>query len=284
MFSKSRKKLIDAFKSKVRLTIKEGGYTQTFMPFDKTANDYIIKHTKLKYPECDSGLPVPPKGLRAGYEEEADEYIKNSKTDVGNMLKILESSDFKIEGHMKILDFGCSTGRMVRSLKPYAKTCEIWGTDVNADHIYWNNQYLNPPFKFATTTFNPHLPFEDKYFNLIYSGSVFTHIDNFIESWLLELKRILADSGRLYITIHDNHTLEIFEKNKKIALSEYFHNHDLFDEAKKDFDFFVFNRAKSPQVFFDLEYFKKLIDPMFEILSVNYESYGYQTGILLKRK
>jgi SAM-dependent methyltransferase len=284
MFGNSRKKIVNKFRDKVKLILKENSYTQNYIPYQKTHDDYIIKKSKINYPLCDYGLPIPPVELRSGYESDNAQYINSSHKDTASMISILRKSDFQIENAKRILDFGCSSGRMTRSLKPYSESCEIWGTDVSADHIYWNNQYLNPPFHFATTTFNPHLPFEDKYFDLIYSGSVFTHIDNLIEGWLLELKRIVSDEGRIYLTIHDNHTLGIFLKNENIPLSKYMESHHLYDEAREDFDFFVFNRSRTPQVFFDIEYFAKLVKPLFEIISVNHESYGYQTGVLLKRK
>ncbi len=284
MFDNSRKKIISAFKDKVRKTIRESGYTQTYIPYKKSSNEYLIANSKINYPKCDLGLAIPPKELRSGYDEDDMLYSQNSELDIAKMLEIAKLSGFEIKEKMKILDFGCSSGRMIRRLKPYAEKCEIWGTDVSVDHIYWCNQYLNPPFQFATTTFNAHLPFEDKYFNLIYSGSVFTHIDNLIESWLLELRRILSDDGRLYITVHDNNTLDIFDKENQIPLASYLNKSFFYENARKDFDFFVMNRSKSPLVFFDLQYLKKILNSTFEIISINPESYGYQTGILLKRK
>lgn len=284
MFSKLRKKIANLFKDKVRVTLRESGITQSYIPYDRTANEFVIKKSKINYPVGDDGLPIPPSELRIGYNYDDKSYIRYSRSDIGNMISFMEKSGYKIEGRKKILDFGCSSGRMIRSLLPYAEACEIWGTDVSTDHIYWNNKYLNPPFKFITTTFNAHLPFEDKYFDIIYSGSVFTHIDNLAESWFLELRRVLSENGRIYLTIHDNHTLDLFEKDKTIPLANYLNHQPLFEEVKKDFDFFVFNRSKSPQVFFDMDYFRKITGSVFEILSVNHEAYGYQTGILMKRK
>jgi len=284
MFNKSRKKLVNSIKDVVKSVLRENGYTQTYIPFERHLNEYVVKHSKISYPVCDYGLPIPPVELRSGYETDDKEFIENSRQDIKNLIEIAERSGMKFEQTKTILDFGCSSGRMIRSLKPYADTKEIWGTDVNADHIYWCSQYLKPPFNFAVNTFNPHLPFEDRYFDLIYSGSVFTHIDNLIESWLLELRRILSEDGRLYITIHDNHNMKVFDNDKQIPLSVYLQGNQFYEKSRKDFDFIVLNRSKSPQVFFDIGYFNKLVHPMFEILSVNHESYGYQTGILLKRK
>jgi len=284
MFDNSRKKFISLFKDKVRKTIRESGYTQTYIPYNKSSNEYLITNSKINYPKCDLGLPIPPKEFRSGYDENDELYIQDSKTDIGKMLDIAGLSGFEIREKMKILDFGCSSGRMIRQFKPFADKCEIWGTDVNAEFIYWCNQYLNPPFHFATTTFNAHLPFEEKYFNFIYAGSVFTHIDNLIETWLLELRRVMSDDGRLYITVHDNDTMEIFDKKNSIPLALYLNKNSFYESARKDFDFFVMNRSKSPLVFFDLQYLKKMLSSMFDIISINPETYGYQTSILLKRK
>jgi len=123
------------------------------------------------------------------------------------MKQILDSSGFSIRDGSRVLDLGCASGRMIRWLVDFAEQCEIWGVDISAEHIIWCQEYLSPPFNFATVTTSPHLPFEDGYFDLIYCGSVFTHISDLADAWLLELKRIMRRDGRLYITVHDKHTV-----------------------------------------------------------------------------
>src|SRR5437763_7108256 len=50
----------------------------------------------------------------------------------------------------------------------------------------------------------PSLPLPGRYFDVITAFSVFTHIDEDLESaWLLELRRILTPGGLLYVTIQD---------------------------------------------------------------------------------
>ena len=98
---------------------------------------------------------------------------------------------------------------MIRWLAPQAEETEIWGVDINARHIVWCQENLTPPFNFATVTIEPHLPFKDEYFDLIYCGSVFTHIDDLAYAWLLELKRIMRPGGMAYITVHDKHTADL---------------------------------------------------------------------------
>jgi SAM-dependent methyltransferase len=47
----------------------------------------------------------------------------------------------------------------------------------------------------------PPLPFESEKFDLVYAVSVFTHIDQFWASWMVELHRVLAPGGFLVATI-----------------------------------------------------------------------------------
>jgi ubiquinone/menaquinone biosynthesis C-methylase UbiE len=92
----------------------------------------------------------------------------------------------------------------------------------------WANRHLRPPFRFVTPTTLPHLPFADGYFQMIYAGSVFTHIADLADAWLLELRRVLAPGGRAYLTFHDSHTrtllnttyadVPLAQKAKRLAL------------------------------------------------------------------
>jgi len=92
---------------------------------------------------------------------------------------------------------------------PRRAESELWGVDVNARRIAWAQQHLPPPFHVLTTTTAPHLPFSDGFFDLIYCYSVFTHISDLADAWFLELLRILRRGGHIYLTIHDEHTVEL---------------------------------------------------------------------------
>ena len=142
---------------------------------------------------------------------------------------------------------------------------------------------MSPPFHFATTTKVPHLPFEDWSFQFIYCASVFTHIDDLADAWLLELRRILAPGGRLYLTIHDEHTVALFESGRyRFAdIVRYMQSAAVYQEAKQSFGMFTIGRDNASQVFYDLGYFTKSLRSIFDVLSVTREAYFYQTAILL---
>lgn len=171
------------------------GYIIPFLPYRPDRNAYIVEKTEKNYTKTQktqSGLtlPIPPTKLWLGYGPTQEDYLERGKRHTSQMLSILESDGLRIGEDNRILDFGCGAGRMIRWLSHLSDNCEIWGTDISAEHIYWCREYLSPPFHFVTSTIYPHLPFEDNYFDLVYAGSVFSHIDDLADAWLLELRRI----------------------------------------------------------------------------------------------
>ncbi|HXX81322.1 MAG TPA: class I SAM-dependent methyltransferase [Thermodesulfovibrionales bacterium] len=265
-----------------RLTVEAIKY----FPYKKSDDSFVIpKAPAVQYAMCRSGLPIPPEELWSGYGGTSEEYLSSGREHAQTMLSILHSSNFTLKRGSRILDFGCAAGRMIRELKDLSSLCEIWGTDISAEHIYWCKQHLSPPFYFVTTTTIPHLPFEDSYFDLVYAGSVFTHIDDLAEAWLLELRRVLSQTGRLYITIHDNNTVQLLDgKYKTNWLAIKMNNNPFYAQSKYSHGMLVVGRDTGSQVFYDSAYFLKILEPMFDILSVNQEAYGFQTAILLKKK
>jgi ubiquinone/menaquinone biosynthesis C-methylase UbiE len=275
----------------------------SFSPHKADQKSYIL--AKSEGPGRERGqfqLPMPPQDLWMGYGNSAECFLNSGKIQVGTMKKILESSGFSIKGGNRVLDFGCAAGRMIRWLDEFAEQCEIWGVDVSASHVIWCQQHLTPPFNFATVTTAPHLPFEDGYFDLIYAGSVFTHIADLADSWFLELKRILRPGGRLYITVHDKHSVDSVINHPEriydscLTIPEYFRNLLLSYYKKENigelgFDMFTINRARltvdgqdpMAHVFHDIDYLRRRWGRIMNIRSVTEEAYTYQTAIVLEK-
>jgi SAM-dependent methyltransferase len=242
----------------------------------------------------DHTFPVPPKHLWIGYGVTADEYLRSGEMHVNTMLRIANSSDFLFRKGNRILDFGCGAGRMIRWLDTIAAQCEIWGLDINARYIKWCQQNLSPPFNFATITTTPHLPFEDGYFDFIYCGSVFTHIDDLADAWLLELKRIAAPDGRIFVTVHDEHTVDLVmnhpEKCRNYApridwfrslLVSYEWNTNF---TKSEYGMFsIYPGGPQSQVFYNIDFLRRRWERILDVLSITPEAYGYQTAVLLKK-
>jgi ubiquinone/menaquinone biosynthesis C-methylase UbiE len=239
-------------------------------------------------------FPVPPKDLWLNYGVTPDEYLSLGETHVNAMLSIANSSGFSLREGNRVLDFGCAAGRMIRWLDKVAAQCEIWGLDINARCIKWCQQNLSPPFKFATITTTPHLPFEDRYFDFTYCASVFTHIDDLADAWLLELKRVTAPGGRIFITVHDGHTADLV-MNHHEKCRNYAHRIDLFRMLLKSYDkkanftnsdygmFSIYPGGPQSQVFYDIDFLHQHWASILDVLSITPEAHGYQTAILLKK-
>lgn len=272
-------------KNKVIPEPKKDNSKVIYLPYQDGDDYFVIPSEKDIYDVCEQGLPIPPVPLWLGYGEKKEIYLFG-KVQILRMQEVLKDSGFELKDGMKILDFGCGAGRMIRWLKPYSEKCEIWGVDIYSDCIFWAKRNLQPPFNFATNTTIPHLPFEDGYFDLIYAGSVFTHIDDLAEAWLLELRRILKKDGRIFITVQDKHSIQLLKNDHKYKnqwLANYINENEIREGIYSDFDIIAGGRGLETQIFYDTEYFCNAIKGILKTVSVTKEIYGFQTGLVLKK-
>jgi SAM-dependent methyltransferase len=264
-------------------------YHQGFAPHQGTRPYVVPQVPREREFHPLSSLPVPPSELWVGYGATPDEYLSIGRYDVETMERLVGASGAPLASCGRILELGCAAGRMIRWLVPWTDTCEVWGTDVDATSIIWCQQHLSPPFHFATTTLFPHLPFEDRYFGLVYAGSVFTHIDDLADAWFLELRRVLRPGGRLFVTLHDRRTVAILDApdDERPWVGRFrtflgsFPEYEAF--SRSNFGMFSLRTPSDCQVFYDIGFLRKKLAPFFRVLSVTEEAYGYQTALLLER-
>ncbi|MFL5800731.1 MAG: class I SAM-dependent methyltransferase [Roseiflexaceae bacterium] len=263
------------------------GYIVPFLPYQPRSNAYM--HPKRPSPDTEEipiDLPVPPEYLWLGYGKTTEVYLGSGKRHVDQMLYALATTGWSLPSGDRVLDFGCGAGRMTRWFADLATTCEIWGTDISAEHIVWCQQHLTPPLQFVTTTTMPHLPFEDHTFGLIYANSVFSHLDDLADAWFLELRRIARPGGRLYITVMDQTSIEILarEEWKTFWLAWYLLGQREYRTfIRANFGMFTIGRALRAQVFYDRDYLCRKLARWFKIHAVIPEAYGFQTGLILEK-
>src|SRR6185437_620486 len=161
------------------------------------------------------------------------------------------------------------------------------GVDIWASAILWCKEWLSPPFHFATTTICPHLPFEDRYFDFIFAGSVFTHIEDLTDAWFLELRRILRPGGKLYFSVNDRHAIAVFEGHrteeeaaayyKRVGGRENWERYvDGYLRSAPEYQAFkngevgmvTINRSAASNVMWDVEFLCKRQEPFYRTLSI----------------
>jgi SAM-dependent methyltransferase len=262
------------------------GHYVPFIPYRRLRETYLIPRTRPAPTSDPRTLPIPPRDLWEGYGATSEAYLEMGREHVAAMERVLETGGAPLASASRILDFGCAAGRMTRWLFPLAAEREIWGVDLNSEYIYWARSNLTPPFRFLTTTSFPHLPFEDRYFDLVYAGSVFTHIDDMAAAWFAELARVLRPGGMLYITICDraySKLLHLKFRGKPVE-HEFLKYRTYPRYVESDFASFVLGRGMLSLVFYDREYLREFVRPFFEIVAFNDESYGIQTVALLQKR
>ena len=223
--------------------------------------------------------PAPPLHLME-YRESEQAHFKSGLEDF-NALKNFCSKHFQLSSLNRILDFGCSNARVTRWHD--TSQTEVWGCDLQQNKIIWAQENLGSKIKFFLNTEQPHLPFEDNYFDFIYAHSVFTHIDNLHHAWLLELFRICK--SYVMITLNDEETMDINKTPRSVLLRERFFKDFPADGIDSSIGFFASNSYGVhglSQVYMTQKYLKSLLPNNISVVDIHPRVFAnLQTGILM---
>jgi SAM-dependent methyltransferase len=188
-----------------RIRIQLGGTLENaaaIIPISPAASTIVTPRSVGQPDLAPVDMPLPPRDL---WEVEAS-YLEDGERHVEVMREALTGAGWDGEG--AVLDFGCGAGRLTRWWAADAKQRPVWGVDINAPAIDWARAHLSPPLDFAVCSSLPTLPFADGAFGLVFGASVFTHLSEMADSWLLELLRVTRPDGYLYVTIQDQAYIE----------------------------------------------------------------------------
>ncbi len=106
-----------------------------------------------------------------------------------------------MDAPLRILDFGCGCGRVLRYMGEVAPRATFHASDIDAEAIAWcagnfRGEVERGRFSFATNSDHPPTSFRADEFDLVYAISVFTHLPEDLQlEWLGELRRILRPGG-----------------------------------------------------------------------------------------
>lgn len=106
-----------------------------------------------------------------------------------------------------ILDFGCSSGRILRVVAAYRPGADSVGCDPNDGAITWAASHL-PMARFFTSPTAPPLELADASVDRAYAISIWSHFDApSALAWLDEMHRVVKPGGALLVTTHGLDTL-----------------------------------------------------------------------------
>jgi ubiquinone/menaquinone biosynthesis C-methylase UbiE len=204
------------------------------------------------------------------------------------------------EDAITLVDFGGASGRVMRHFVTSRLNSRLLLTDIGPNNISFVRSYLSETITPIHNVIFPPLPLADKSVDFLYAFSVFTHISDFEEAWLYEIKRILRPGGAALVTLHMDRTLNalapgnfiydlMLRSRHSATCPKYFV--PLVDEeffAKKDFgDRLVLTNLDWPvnncNVFHTLEYIKRRWSKILTIEEIIPKCHGgHQDGVVLR--
>jgi SAM-dependent methyltransferase len=109
----------------------------------------------------------------------------------------------------RVLDFGCSSGRIVRVLAAVHPEIEWWACDPDAGAVRWAEANL-AGIRVFVNDLAPPLPVAEEHFDAVYAIGIWTHYsDQAALRWLEEMRRIIEPGGHLVLTSHGHRSLEL---------------------------------------------------------------------------
>ncbi|HZU62033.1 MAG TPA: class I SAM-dependent methyltransferase [Solirubrobacteraceae bacterium] len=154
---------------------------------------------------------VPPRRLRARTGvPEARAFIASGRDAARELEGALASSGLGLAEVESVLDFGCGPGRVLPHVASLVAPASCTGCDVSGPAIKWARRH-RPELRWEVSRFRPPLPFGDGSFALVYSISVFSHIDEELQDrWLEEIDRVLRPGGVALLSVHGRHAFDQF--------------------------------------------------------------------------
>jgi SAM-dependent methyltransferase len=146
---------------------------------------------------------VPPPRLRHRVHGafDAESYRQAGEVIAGEIVDRLAQNGIELAG--RVLDFGCGPGRVAARVKALAPSAQLFGIDIDGEAIAWARRNLASLAEFERNAPNPPTRFVPRFFDLVYTVSVFTHLDERTQiAWLDEIARVLRPGGAFLATVH----------------------------------------------------------------------------------
>ena len=124
----------------------------------------------------------------------------------------LLSAGLDVDRIGRALDFGCSSGRIVRVLAAAYPDVGWQGCDPIVAAIEWARHHL-PGIEFFANHDEPPLPIGDGELDLVFGISVWSHFEPaFGLRWFDEMRRVLRPGGQLLMTTHGLTSIDFYQR------------------------------------------------------------------------
>jgi SAM-dependent methyltransferase len=223
-------------------------------PLDYAPSTYPPKFTPLDTVPGEA-YPIPGPADRMGYcPTDPARYLQIGKRDHDFLLGLMDKHGVPARD-ATVLDFGCSSGRVLRHFETEHRE-RGWkpkGVDVQALPVEWIRRHLPKHFEVSACSVFPHLPFEDNSLDAIYGISVFTHIKYLWDMWVQELRRVLKPGGLLLMSIHAEPAWEYYHRDRDVSYVKPNLPPEMLAKPHMEEDFLYYGDLAVSQVFWKTE-------------------------------
>ncbi|MEO1701134.1 MAG: class I SAM-dependent methyltransferase [Pseudomonadota bacterium] len=117
----------------------------------------------------------------------------------------------------RVLDFGCSTGRVIRNLKSAYPDIAAYGCDPRVKSIDFNKSHIPNVTWFINNEVPPILNRESELeFDMVFAISVWSHFgEESAKKWFDEMARLIPAGGKLIFSTHGLRSIFHLHKVKK---------------------------------------------------------------------
>jgi ubiquinone/menaquinone biosynthesis C-methylase UbiE len=164
---------------------------------------------RRKIYEIDQSLPPAFLRKRIHGSEDINTFEQVGRAVAADMIVYLNR--VKAGGpEFRVLDFGIGCARVLKPLQelaheapPRREPIEWHGSDIDSQAIEWCRTFLGGRATFTVNENMPPLPFPDRFFDFVYSISIFTHLPEAMQfAWLKEINRVLKAGGEAVMSTH----------------------------------------------------------------------------------
>lgn len=189
------------------------------------------------------------------------------------------------------LDLGCASGRVIRHVAASDRGTKVFGCDINRRHVDWVSRHLDPAITVFQNHSVPQLPLPDASLDAVTAYSVFTHIEVFDTTWLMELRRVLRPGGIAWVTVQSDLTWAAMGPGWPIydalARMDEFAPH-LTDRGPLPSERTVFrissDRSYTSNVFYDRDYVRRTWSRILPIAEEHHRFPDLQDVVILQKE
>lgn len=146
-------------------------------------------------------------------------YLQTGINPVNSIKKIVDAvygADYKVES---LLDFAAGYGRVTRFLVAEYGCDNVFVADIKTKAVDFVREQFGCegwPSSFTPEAFTPN-----RKFNVIYVGSLFSHLpEELFKRWLVVLRNLLTENGILILSTHDISLVNSKNKNEYIFIED----------------------------------------------------------------